>query len=59
MCLSILHVEINMVRGNASQKIPSEDGERFLHGVESTPVGLRVQIPSETSSCYLVELSTC
>ena len=42
-----------------TQKNQTEDGEKFIHGVESTPVGSGVQISSETSSCYLVGLSTC
>jgi hypothetical protein len=40
-----------------TQKNQTEDGEKFFHGVESTPVWSGVQIPSETSSCYLVGLS--
>ena len=42
-----------------TQKNQTEDGEKSLHGVEFTPVWSGVQTPSETSSCYLVGLSTC
>jgi len=42
-----------------TQKNQTEDGEKFFHGVESTPVWSGVQIPSEISSCYLVGLSIC
>ena len=41
------------------QKNQTEGGEKSFHGVESTPVGSGVQIPSETSSWYLVGLNTC
>ena len=40
-----------------TQKNQTEGGEKFLHGVESTPVWSGVQTLSETSSCYLVGLS--
>ena len=42
-----------------TQKNQTEGGDNFHHGVEFTPVGSGVQIPSETSSCYLVGLNTC
>ena len=35
-----------------TQKNQTEDGEKSLHGVESTPVWSGVQTPSETSSCH-------